>query len=164
MLGVDHDKNMLLSTPFPTIPMLEQIVGIMLLCSMLGINDVVLYCIVLYCIVLYCIVWYRIVSYRIVSYRIVSYRIVSYRIVSYRIVSYRIVSYRIVSYRIVSYRIVSYRIVSYRIVSYRIVSYCTNNNSYTKNVLRALIPLNRVSSLERVSNRLCKVKIQNMTR
>ena len=28
----------------------------MLLCSMLEINDVVLYCIVLYCIVLYCIV------------------------------------------------------------------------------------------------------------
>ena len=29
----------------------------MLLCSMLEINDVVLYCIVLYCIVLYCIVY-----------------------------------------------------------------------------------------------------------
>ena len=33
----------------------------MLLCSMLEINDVVLYCIVLYCIVLYCIVLYCIV-------------------------------------------------------------------------------------------------------
>ena len=31
------------------------IVGVMLLCSMLEINDVVLYCIVLYCIALRCI-------------------------------------------------------------------------------------------------------------
>ena len=49
MLGVDHDKNILLSTPFPTIPML----GINCWC-----NVIVFYvgnkrcCIVLYCIVL----------------------------------------------------------------------------------------------------------------
>ena len=42
--------------PFQTSQCWEQIVGVMLLCSMLEINDVVLYCIVLYCIVLYCIV------------------------------------------------------------------------------------------------------------
>ena len=40
MLGVDHDKNILLSW--------EQIVGVILLCSMLEIYDVVLYCIELY--------------------------------------------------------------------------------------------------------------------
>ena len=51
MLGVDHDKNILLSTPFPTIPML----GTNCWC-----NVIVFYvgnkrcCIVLYCIVLYC--------------------------------------------------------------------------------------------------------------
>ena len=63
MLGVDHDKNILLSTPFPTIPMSGTHCWciLMLLCSMLEINDVVLYCIVLYCIVLYCIVLYCIV-------------------------------------------------------------------------------------------------------
>ena len=56
MLGVDHDKNILLSTPFPTIPML----GTNCWC-----NVIMLYvgnkrcCIVLYCIVLYCIVLYK---------------------------------------------------------------------------------------------------------
>ena len=44
MLGVDHDKNILLSTPFQPSQCWEQIVGVMLLCSMLEINDVVLYC------------------------------------------------------------------------------------------------------------------------
>ena len=56
MLEVDHDEIILLSTPFPTIPMLAtNCCCIMLFCSMLEINDVVLYCIVfsyLYCIVL----------------------------------------------------------------------------------------------------------------
>ena len=53
MLGVDHDNILLLPTPFPTILMLGNcIVVIIQLCSMLEINDVVLYCIVLYCIVL----------------------------------------------------------------------------------------------------------------
>ena len=47
MLGVDHDKIILLSTTSPTIPMLVQIAVVVLLCSMLKINDV-LYCIVLY--------------------------------------------------------------------------------------------------------------------
>ena len=42
MLGLDHDKIILLSIPFPTIPVF---VVVMLFCSMLGINDVVLYCI-----------------------------------------------------------------------------------------------------------------------
>ena len=68
MLGVDHDKTILLSTPFQPSQCWEQIVGVMLLCSMLEINDVVLYCIVLYCIVLYCIVLYCIVLYCIVLY------------------------------------------------------------------------------------------------
>ena len=56
MLGVDHDKIILLSTPFPTIPMLGADVGVMLLCSMLEINDVVLCCVVLCCVVLCCVV------------------------------------------------------------------------------------------------------------
>ena len=73
MLGVDHDKNILLSTPFQPSQCWEYIVGVMLLCSMLEINAVVLYCIVLYCIVLYCIVLYCIVLYCIVLYCIVLY-------------------------------------------------------------------------------------------
>ena len=54
--------------PFQPSQCWEYIVGVMLLCSMLEINDVVLYCIVLYCIVLYCIVLYCIVLYCIVLY------------------------------------------------------------------------------------------------
>ena len=60
MLGVDHDKNILLSTAFPTIPML----GINCWCNVIVFYVgnkrcfIVLYCIVLYCIVLYCIVWH----------------------------------------------------------------------------------------------------------
>ena len=50
-----------------------DIVVVMLLCSMLEINDDVLYCIVLHCIVLYCIVLYCIVLYCIVLYCIVLY-------------------------------------------------------------------------------------------
>ena len=47
MLEVDHDKIILLFTPFPTIPMLATIVVVMLICSMLELSDhVVLYCIV----------------------------------------------------------------------------------------------------------------------
>ena len=75
MLGVAHDKIILLSTLFPTIPMFgKNCCCDEILCSMLGKNNV-LYCIVsyrilsyfillylLYCIVLYCIVLYCIVS------------------------------------------------------------------------------------------------------
>ena len=51
MLGVDHDKIILLSTPFQPSQCWEQIVGVMLFCSMLGNKRC---CIVnLYCIVLY---------------------------------------------------------------------------------------------------------------
>ena len=49
ILGVDHDKIILLSTLFPTIPMLGKNCCVMYsnsLCSMLEIIDVVLYCIV----------------------------------------------------------------------------------------------------------------------
>ena len=74
MLGVDHDTNILLSTPFPTIPML----GINCWCNVVFMFYVgnkrcciVLYCIVLYCIVLYCIVLYCIILYCIVLYCIV---------------------------------------------------------------------------------------------
>ena len=75
MLGVDHDKNILLSTPFPTIPML----GTNCWCNVIVFYVrnkrccIVLYCIVLYCIVLYCIVLYCIVLYCIVLYCIVLY-------------------------------------------------------------------------------------------
>ena len=52
MLGVDHDKSILLFTPFPTIPMLGKNcvcdVGLIVL---MKINDVVLYFILLYSIV-----------------------------------------------------------------------------------------------------------------
>ena len=41
--------------PFQPSQCWEQIVGVMLLCSMLEINDVVLYCIVLCCVALRCI-------------------------------------------------------------------------------------------------------------
>ena len=44
MLRVDHDKILLLSTPFPTIPMLGKNCCYNVLCSMLEVNDVVLYC------------------------------------------------------------------------------------------------------------------------
>ena len=45
MLGVDHDKIILLSTPFPTIQMLLKSVVIMKLCPSLEINDAILHCI-----------------------------------------------------------------------------------------------------------------------
>ena len=58
MLGVDHDKNILLSTPFPTIPMLGTNCWCNVIVFYVGNKRccIVLYCIVLYCIVLYCIV------------------------------------------------------------------------------------------------------------
>ena len=50
MLEVAHDKIILLSPPFQPSQCWLQIVAVMLICSMLEINDhVVLYCIVLYC-------------------------------------------------------------------------------------------------------------------
>ena len=53
MLWVDHNKIILLYTPFPSIPIFfGQLVVVMLFCSMLEIKDVALHCIVLYCIVL----------------------------------------------------------------------------------------------------------------
>ncbi len=63
MLGVDHDKIILLSTPFPTIPMLGKhcCCGVIVLYVGNKRCCIVLYCIVLYCIVLYCIVLYCIV-------------------------------------------------------------------------------------------------------
>ena len=61
MLGVDHDKNILLSTPFPTIPMLGRNCWCNVIVFYVGNKRccIVLYCIVLYCIVLYCIVLYE---------------------------------------------------------------------------------------------------------
>ena len=53
MLGVDHDKNILLSTPFPTIPMLGRNCWCNVIVFYVGNKRC---CIVLYCIVLYCIV------------------------------------------------------------------------------------------------------------
>ena len=79
--------------PFQPSQYWVPVVIVMLFCSMLEINDVVLYCIALYYIVLYCIVLYCIVLYCIVLHRIASRRIASYRIVLYCIVSYRIVLY-----------------------------------------------------------------------
>ena len=63
MLGVDHDKIILLSTPFPTIPMLGKTCCCGVIVFYVGNKRccIVLYCIVLYCIVLYCIVLYCIV-------------------------------------------------------------------------------------------------------
>ena len=48
MLGVDHDKNILLSTPFPTIPMLGTNCWCNVIMFYVGNNRC---CIVLYCIV-----------------------------------------------------------------------------------------------------------------
>ena len=48
LLGVDRDKIILLSTPFQPSQCWIQIVVVMLFCSMLEIDDVVLYSIVLY--------------------------------------------------------------------------------------------------------------------
>ena len=58
MLVVDHDKIILLSTPFPTIPMLATNCCCNVILFYVGNKRrcIVLYCIVLYCIVLYCIV------------------------------------------------------------------------------------------------------------
>ena len=80
MLGVDHDKNIILSTPFPTIPMLGTHCWCTVIVFYVGNKRccIVLYCIVLYCIVLYCIVLYCIVLYCIVLYCIVLYCIVLY--------------------------------------------------------------------------------------
>ena len=44
MLGVDHEKIILLSTLFPIIPILGTNCSCNVICSMLEINDVVLYC------------------------------------------------------------------------------------------------------------------------
>ena len=90
MLGVDHDKIILLSTPFPTIPMLGKNCCCGVIVFDVGNKRccIVLYCIVLYCIVLYCIVLYCIVLYCIVLYCIVLYCIVLYCIVLYCIVLY----------------------------------------------------------------------------
>ena len=52
MLGVDHDKIILLSTPFPTIPMLGKHCCCGVIVFYVGNKRC---CIVLYCIVLYCI-------------------------------------------------------------------------------------------------------------
>ena len=93
MLGWTTIRIFFCLPPFQPSQCWEQIVGVMLLCSMLEINDVVLYCIVLYCIVLYCIVLYCIVLYCIVLYCIVLYCIVLYCIVLYCIVLYCIVLY-----------------------------------------------------------------------
>ena len=92
MLGWTTIRIFFCPPPFQPSQCWEQIVGVMLLCSMLEINDVVLYCIVLYCIVLYCIVLYCIVLYCIVLYCIVLYCIVLYCIVLYCIVLYCIVT------------------------------------------------------------------------
>ena len=54
MLGVDHDKIILLSTPFPTIPMLGKNCSCGVIVFYVGNKRC---CIVLYCIVLYCIVY-----------------------------------------------------------------------------------------------------------
>ena len=51
MLGVDHDKILLLSTPFPTIPMLGKNCCYNVIVFYVGNKRC---CIVLYCIVLYC--------------------------------------------------------------------------------------------------------------
>ena len=85
MLGVDHDKIILLSTPFPTIPMLGKncCYNVIVFFVVTKRCCIVLYCIVLYCIVLYCIVLYCIVLYCIVLYCIVLYCIVLYCIVLY---------------------------------------------------------------------------------
>ena len=63
MLEVDHDKIILLFTPFPNIPMLGKTCCCDVIVFYVENVDVVLYCIVLYCIVLYCIVLYCIVLY-----------------------------------------------------------------------------------------------------
>ena len=55
-----------------------DIVVVMLLCSMLEINDDVLHCIALHCIALHCIALHCIVLYCIVLYCIVLYCIVLY--------------------------------------------------------------------------------------
>ena len=58
MLGVDHDKIILLSTPFPTNPMLGKNgwCDVQVIVFYVGNKRccIVLYCIVLYCTVLYC--------------------------------------------------------------------------------------------------------------
>ena len=76
MMGVDHDKIILLSTSFPTIPMLGKNGCCDVLCTMLEINDVLLYCIVLYCIALHCIALHCIALHCIALYCIVLYCIV----------------------------------------------------------------------------------------
>ena len=68
MLGVDHAKIILLSTPFPTIPMFGKNCCCDVIVFYVGHKRccIVLYCIVLYCIVicnLYCIALYCIVLY-----------------------------------------------------------------------------------------------------
>ena len=85
MLGVDHDKIILLSTLFTTIPMLGKNCCCDVIVFYVGNKRccIVLYCIVLHCIVLYCIVLYCIVLYCIVLYCIVLYCIVLYCIVLY---------------------------------------------------------------------------------
>ena len=60
MLGVDHDKIILLSTPFPTIPMLGNNCCCDVIVFYVG-NK--LCCIVLYCIVLYCTLYLSSVCY-----------------------------------------------------------------------------------------------------
>ena len=86
---MDHDKIILLSTPFPTIPMLGKNCCCGVIVFYVGNKRccIVLYCIVLYCIVLYCIVLYCIVLYCIILYCIVLYCIVLYCIVLYCISS-----------------------------------------------------------------------------
>ena len=54
MLGVDHDKIILLSTPFQPSQCWVNFFVAMLFCLMLEINDVVLYRIVLHCFALLC--------------------------------------------------------------------------------------------------------------
>ena len=108
-VGVDHDKIILLSIPFPTIPML----GTYCWC-----NVIVFYVGNKRC----CIVSSRVVSCLVASRRVALHCIALNRVASHRIASDRIASHRIASHRIASHRIASHRIVSYRIVLY-IVNY-----------------------------------------
>ena len=94
MLGVDHDKIILLSIPVPLIPILgTNCCCDVIFCSMLEINYVELYCIVLHCIALHCIALHCIALYCIVLYCIVLYCIALHCIVLYCNIKYAIDSH-----------------------------------------------------------------------
>ena len=74
MLGVDHGKTILLSTPFPTIPMLGTNCWCNVIVFYVGNKRcIVLYCIALHCIALHCIALHCIALHCIVCNPNVSY-------------------------------------------------------------------------------------------